>query len=194
VDPTPQRCAVTHRGTRIEYTLVRSARRRRTIGIVLSDNGEVVVRAPLRTPRRTVEDIVRRKAGWIERQRRDISRRGGATEAPTLTPTQLSKARAAAEPVLQAAVDRWARTMNCTPKRLLVRNQKRIWGSCARDGTLRLNWRLALLPQALIDYVVVHELTHLRVRNHQREFWSAVEAVLPDYRERRAQLRAVRLP
>jgi hypothetical protein len=180
-----------HGGATIEYTLVRSARRRRTVGIVIADSGEVVVRAPVHTSRRTVEDIVRRKAAWIERRRREGAERGHTAEScrPDPTDTDLRHARA----VLGATVRRWANTMGCSPSRVLVRNQKRIWGSCARDGTVRLNWRLVLLPDQLIDYVVIHELVHLRVRNHQREFWSAVETVLPGYRERRRALRAIRL-
>jgi predicted metal-dependent hydrolase len=68
-------------------------------------------------------------------------------------------------------------------------NAKTRWGTCHPDGRVRLNWRLIQMPLALIDYVVVHELAHLRQPNHSPRFWREVERVLPDYSERRRALR-----
>ena len=68
------------------------------------------------------------------------------------------------------------------------------WGSASADGSIRLNWRLIHFKPDIIDYVVVHELSHLRVMNHSPAFWDTVEQVLPDYAERRAQLKDEALP
>ncbi|HSA80961.1 MAG TPA: SprT family zinc-dependent metalloprotease [Geminicoccaceae bacterium] len=76
------------------------------------------------------------------------------------------------------------------PQALRIKEQKQLWGSCSSRGTLNLNWRLILAPEAVFEYVVVHELCHLRVRNHQKEFWRLVEQVLPDYEAPRRWLRA----
>lgn len=84
---------------------------------------------------------------------------------------------------------RWGALSGCTPRAVLVRSQRQRWGSCGADGTLRLNWRIIMAPLALIDYVVVHELVHLRIRNHGSEFWTAVAGLMPDYRIRRARLK-----
>lgn len=70
-----------------------------------------------------------------------------------------------------------------------VREQKRIWGSCDRLNVLRYNWRLILAPLDVIDYVVVHELCHTRVRNHSAKFWAQVQSILPDFKERRKLLK-----
>jgi len=75
------------------------------------------------------------------------------------------------------------------PRGLRIKEQKQLWGSCSARGTLNLNWRLILAPEAVFEYVVVHELCHLRVRNHQKEFWRLVEQVLPDYDPPRRWLR-----
>ena len=89
-------------------------------------------------------------------------------------------------------VDRWWPRLGRGDKpRILVRNQKRRWGSCAWDGTLRFNWRVMLLEPQLVDLIVVHELAHLTVKNHSREFWKLVEEHLPDVKERRKRLRQV---
>ena len=70
-----------------------------------------------------------------------------------------------------------------------IRNQRRRWGSCSRDGVLRFNWRLAMLEPSLTEYVVVHELAHLTHMNHSPDFWGLVEEHLPDVKERRRLLR-----
>ena len=70
-----------------------------------------------------------------------------------------------------------------------VRNQKHLWGSCTAKGVLYLNWRLIFAPRAVFEYVVVHELCHLRVRNHQSAFWRLVGEVLPGYRRERRWLK-----
>jgi predicted metal-dependent hydrolase len=86
-------------------------------------------------------------------------------------------------------VDRIAQLLGVTPTAVLVRNQQRRWASCASDGTLRFNWRALMVAPALLDYVVAHELAHLRVRNHNAEYWALVAQAIPDYRLRRQQLR-----
>ena len=91
---------------------------------------------------------------------------------------------------LRARVERWWPKLGRGERqRILIRNQRRRWGSCASDGTLRFNWRIAMLRPALIEYLVVHELAHLTVRNHSADFWGLVSDVLPDARLRRRQLR-----
>lgn len=99
--------------------------------------------------------------------------------------------RTRAEDRIPASVDRWSALTGSHPTRVLIRNQRRRWGSCGVDGTLRFNWRLVLAAPPLLDYVVVHELAHLAVRNHSPNFWAQVAQVMPDHLERRAALRAI---
>lgn len=89
---------------------------------------------------------------------------------------------------LPRRVARWADLVGATPTAVLVRDQRRRWGSCSRDGTIRLNWRLVMAPLGIIDYVVVHELAHLRVPNHSPAFWAEVARALPDFSVRRGAL------
>ena len=98
---------------------------------------------------------------------------------------------------LTASVARWLPAMGRSKApSVLVREQKARWGSCSADGTLRFNWRLAMLEPDLIDSVVVHELAHLDVMNHSPAFWEVVLKVMPDARERRKRLgeAGLRLP
>ncbi len=100
--------------------------------------------------------------------------------------------RARAGEWLTAGVDRWLPRLSRGDKpRILVRDQRKRWGSCAPDGTLRFNWRVMMLEPALIDYVIVHELAHLTVKNHSADFWELVSKVMPDVQQRRQRLRTV---
>jgi len=90
-----------------------------------------------------------------------------------------------AERHINARVSHYAPQMGLKGRPGELREWKRRWGECHPDGHLRFNWRLILLPPAIIDYVVVHELAHLLAPGHNRRFWGVVAAILPDYRARR---------
>ena len=72
---------------------------------------------------------------------------------------------------------------------ITVREQKTRWGSCSAKGNLNFNWKLVLMPEEILEYVVVHELAHRLQMNHSTEFWDEVEKILPDYRKRRQWLK-----
>jgi len=98
--------------------------------------------------------------------------------------------RARAAERIPADVDRWWPRLGRGGKpRVLIRDQRRRWGSCARDGTLRFSWRAMMLEPALIDYIVVHELAHLTHQNHSADFWALVHSAMPDAANRRRRLR-----
>ena len=75
------------------------------------------------------------------------------------------------------------------PEKILIREQKSRWGSCNSKGELRLNWKLIMAPPAVFDYVVVHELCHLKEMNHSAGFWSLVKSLCPEYKECRKWLK-----
>lgn len=93
-----------------------------------------------------------------------------------------------------ARLDHFAPQLGVRWKKLSLSNASTRWGTASADGAIRLNWRLIHFKQDIIDYVVVHELSHLRVMNHSPLFWDTVRAVVPDYAQRRAQLKDEALP
>ena len=100
--------------------------------------------------------------------------------------------RSRASARLPEYVDRWwGRLGNSGKSRILIRDQRLRWGSCASDGTLRFNWRVMMLEPSLINYVVVHELAHLTVRNHSKDYWTLVSSVMPDVPQHRRRLTEV---
>jgi len=94
----------------------------------------------------------------------------------------------ATEVILQRA-KRYSQLLNLAPKKIIIRNQQKRWGSCSKKGVLRFNWRISMASVSIIDYVVVHEICHLTEENHSNEFWRHVALVLPDYKKRRQWLR-----
>jgi predicted metal-dependent hydrolase len=90
-------------------------------------------------------------------------------------------------------VDHYAPLLNVSPRTVKLSNAKTQWGCCTARGTVHLNLQLVKLPMHLIDYVVTHELAHLREMNHSAAFWQEVESVCPDYLMRRAELKAIAL-
>ena len=97
---------------------------------------------------------------------------------------------------LAGRIEHYAPRLGVRPTRVTIRGQRSRWGSCSTKGTVSLNWRLMMVPSALADYVVVHELCHLRHMDHSPRFWAMVGDVVPNYRERRRSLNALqgRLP
>lgn len=92
--------------------------------------------------------------------------------------------RAQAEEVMGGRIFHYSRIMKVEPKKIAIRDQKRIWGCCDHNSqTIHLNWQLILSPLKVIDYVVIHELAHLTVPNHSRRFWARVAKFMPDYKE-----------
>jgi predicted metal-dependent hydrolase len=85
-------------------------------------------------------------------------------------------------------VEEFEEKVGLSPKKIFIRRQRSKWASCSASGNLNFNLRLVSLPPKMIDYVVLHELLHLRHPRHDREFWGAVGRVFPDYREKEREL------
>ncbi len=90
---------------------------------------------------------------------------------------------------LEERVRRLSGLMGLSPRGVAVNNARSRWGSCSPDNRLTFAWRLIMAPAEIIDYVVVHELCHMQIRNHSRDYWRLVEHILPDHRKRRTWLK-----
>jgi predicted metal-dependent hydrolase len=94
-----------------------------------------------------------------------------------------------AELIFRQRIARLSEEMKVNPSKLTIRQQKTRWGSCSSKGNININWRLVMMPITVIDYVLVHELAHLKFLNHSKDFWQQVEAFLPDFKVRKQLLK-----
>lgn len=108
---------------------------------------------------------------------------------PVLADILRQSFRAKAKEIFLRRVEALAEDVRVKPKRVFIRDQKTRWGACTTLGTVTFNWRLVLAPPSVLDYVVIHELCHLRHPNHGRRFWELVESVCPNFDAHRAWLR-----
>lgn len=170
-----------------DYTLRKSLRARR-LRVSVSSGGVLAVSAPLWVSGRFIERFLQAHAEWIERaveRFRNIGvhplSRGGKRE--------YAKYKEAARVLAESRLAYFNRGYDFRYGTISIRNQKTRWGSCSRQRNLSFNYRIALLPPALADYVILHELCHVGMFNHSAQFWSLVAETMPDYRERRRALR-----
>ena len=97
--------------------------------------------------------------------------------------------RERARALITARVEHWAGLLDVKYGRIAIKGHRTLWGSCSRRGNLNFNWRLAAAPPEALDYVVIHELCHLREMNHSRAFWAHVAAACPAYKRHRRWLK-----
>lgn len=114
--------------------------------------------------------------------------------APIFTPSLTYRGveqwyRRMARLFLEDRVFYWAARMNLTPHALRVKNQRTVWGSCSRKANLNFNWRILLLSAQTADYLIIHELAHLKELNHSSRFWQTVQKYSPDFEHHKAELK-----
>lgn len=179
----------------IEVEIIRS--KRRSMAIQIRTDGSVVVRVPMHASDRAIKRFVSAHARWIADNRGQMfERRKKLADNPYDIPAWESLSAADKKIAKQKNmehVDYYARRMEIDYGSISMRNQKSRWGSCSSKGNLNFNYRLAYLPEELLDYVVVHELAHRRHMDHSAAFWEEVETYYPAYKKCRQMLNDISL-
>lgn len=176
--------------TDYEITLIRS--RRKSLAIEITPELQVVVRAPVRMPVREINAFVQEKDDWIRAHLQRMAEKKRLQEQyreQALSKEELQELATQAMKLIPQKVHYYAQIIGVTYGRITIRNQRTRWGSCSGKGNLNFNCLLLLMPEEVLDYVVVHELCHRKEMNHSARFWEEVEKILPDYRQRRKWLK-----
>ena len=155
---------------------------RRTLSIQITQEGELVVRAPARLPQREIDRFLEEKAAWIEKTMEKVRAANQAGEEAPLRAENIQALARQAAKELPPRVAAYAQRMQVTYGRITIRSQTGRWGSCSSAGNLNFNCLLMLAPESVQDYVIVHELSHRLHMDHSAAFWRTVEAVLPQYK------------
>lgn len=173
---------------REDFEIIRS--NRRTISLEITPAGLVLVRAPSHMSDAEIRVFVESKSSWLtkhlQKKEKDMD---SLQEEGYFTQQEINRLVALAKQVIPEKVAYYARLMGVTYGRISIRKQKTRWGSCSREGNLNFNCLLMMAPPEVLDYVVVHELSHRLEMNHSARFWAQVEKVMPDYRVPRKWLK-----
>lgn len=174
--------------------IVKRSAKRKTISVAVYPDQRVVVSAPMRLPEVRITMFVNEKKPWIETKLKWFATLPPPVEKRTYSSplARRAAARAYQEQALAKLKERithYAPLLKVSPRNVAIRNYKSRWGACKSNGDLVFNWRLILASDLVFDYVVVHELSHLKEFNHSPAFWRTVESVFPRYKEAKKELR-----
>jgi predicted metal-dependent hydrolase len=172
---------------RLTTVFVRHVRARRYVLRVLAD-GRVSVTLPRWGSKREAAAFAESQHAWIARQRRRVEAERARPRPEPLPPGEVKQLRDQASRDLPRRLADLAARFGLTVSRVSIRNQRWRWGSCSRRGHICLNWRLVLMPAWVSDYVIIHELMHLRRLDHSPRFWKLVAAACPRYLDARRWL------
>lgn len=172
----------------INYKILRS--KRKTVSLSIDKNGEVLVRAGLRTPERFIKDFVNKNASWVKKQLEKFS---DIKENQTpLTATEIKSLKKEAKEILTQKTIFYSQIMGVQATGVKITSATTRWGSCSPKNSLCYSYRVMLLPPECQDYIVVHELSHIRVKNHSSKFYQELGRYLPNYKELQKQVKNFR--
>ena len=158
---------------------------RKSVSLELKPDGTLLLRAPLTMTDGEINRFLLSKQAWLDRRLALLEeRRAVSAREPKLTRDEIYELADKALLAIPPRVKHYAELMGVSYGRITIRNQTTRWGSCSSKGNLNFNCLLMLAPAEVRDYVIVHELCHLREMNHSAKFWSLVAAMLPDYKEK----------
>ncbi len=189
--------------------LIRS--KRRTITLQIKPDGSLIVKAPLRVDISRIYSFISQKNNWIitkqlqmqqqkklhdeQRFQRDLERENYVFFLNEKLPLKIAKNQLISWYKKEALnyiikrVDHYTNLAKLKYRNVKINNAKKRWGSCSSLGNINFSWRLIMAPKEVVDYVVVHEISHLRHQNHSKKFWRHVEILIPDYQKHRQWLK-----
>ena len=169
----------------MEYELIRS--RRRTLALEITPEGRLLVRAPQRLSKARIDAFVAAHGAWIDKHR-ELQRLRAARRPPAPTGEEMEALKERARRLLPPKVAYWSQRMGVTPTGFKVTTARKRYGSCSGKDGLCFSCFLMRCPEEAIELVVVHELCHIREKNHGPGFYALLEQYLPDWRERKKLL------
>ena len=162
----------------MDYSIVRS--KRKTVAIDVYRDCSVKVRAPLRMAKADIDNFVKRNISWIEKQQAKHS--VNKENAIEITEAQIKQLKISAKEILSQKTEYFSSIMNVQPKGVKITSATTCWGSCSYVNSICYSYRVMLLDDECQNYIVVHELSHIKQKNHSAAFYAEIEKIIPDYR------------
>ena len=156
---------------------------RKSLSIQLK-HGEIIARAPLGMREKDIYSFIESKKSWIENNLRKLNERQKIiNELQLLTQEEIKAFTERAKIIIPERVKYYAPKIGVTYNRITIRCQRTRWGSCSSNGNLNFNCLLVMLPEEVLDSIVVHELCHRKQMNHSKKFYDEINKVFPDYKK-----------
>lgn len=156
------------------------------MGLEITDNCEIIVRAPKKISDREIAEFVNKYRGWIDEKLPEARRRAEKKRKISENEEEL---RQAAHEIIPPLVETYSKIMELRPSSVRITSAEKRFGSCSGKNSLCFSWRLMAYPTEAVEYVVVHELAHIKYHNHSSAFYSLIEKYMPDYKERQKLLK-----
>ncbi len=162
-----------------QYTVIRS--NRKSISIQVDSDCKITVRAPSFCSQKEIERFLNDKKEWLEKI--IIKQKEKQKRAKTYSTKDIQQLREKAKIILPQKVEHYSRIMGVTPTCVKINSAKKRYGSCSGKNSLNFSLYLMDKPEDFIDYVVVHELAHIKHHNHSNDFYSFVAQFMPNYKD-----------
>lgn len=169
----------------MQYKLIRSRRRKKSLSLKVDYDGQVIVRAPTLAPKLFIDRFVKKNNNWINKRKKEIK---NTPKKSKLNAKQASKYIAQLQIYINKQAPQIAKKIGVQYKKLQVKNITSYWGNCTGNGMISFNCRLATAPTGIINYIIIHELCHLKIRGHNKKFWALVKKFDPHHKTKRKWL------
>lgn len=164
----------------IPYEIIR--RKIKNMYIYIKD-GEVTVKAPIKLKEKEIQNFVEKKANWIYEKIKEEQDHPKKEEK--IEPEDIERL----QKIVKRSMEKYVALLQELPKKVRIKDIKYAWGSCSSNRNITINQNLAKKEEKIIEYVVLHEMCHLKHMNHSKKFWDLVEKYMPDYQKYRTILK-----
>lgn len=176
------------------YTINPYRHNTKNIRITITRDGQIKVSKPRNISIAQVESFLLSKSTWINHHLERIKN----TPKKEIDKSKLTRKdyllyKKIAQELAEKKLHFYNQYYNFNYKKISIKNTKTRWGSCSRRGNINFNFKIALIPEKLVDYIIVHELCHLGQFNHSEKFWNLVAETIPDYLERVKELKSIHI-
>jgi predicted metal-dependent hydrolase len=178
------------RNEKIEYQLKKHKTAKR-LKVAIYCGGDVIVTAPWRMNFKNVERFMRENAEWMIEKLKKMKKEKEDSIFVKNNPKEYKRLKEAARTFVSERIEKWNQFYGFPYNRIFIKNQRTRWGSCSSNRNLSFNYKILLLPKKHADYIIVHELCHLKEFNHSKRFWNLVAETFPDYEKIVTQMRAL---
>jgi predicted metal-dependent hydrolase len=164
--------------------------KRKTLSLLVTHEGGILIKVPKNTSEKYITDFIQSKSTWIKKKIANVNSSQKLLEGLNLDNLDIPNQKKIAKTMVFEKIEYWSQKMCLNYSGIRLSSARTRWGSCTYYNVISINWRLSLLSTNLLDYVIIHELAHIKEKNHSSNFWNIVSKYCSDYKATRKQLKS----